>query len=153
MKKPISNILREVAEAPSKKEKLDLLRRNDSHALRSILYTCFDPRVKWLLPPGIPPYRALTENTDQEGQLYHESKHLYLFIEGGNPNLTAKRRIQLFIQMLESLHPDDASLLCSIKDKKMPWKTINVKLIGEAFPGLIKEEEKGIGKDVQRENI
>ena len=42
----------------------------------------------------------------------------------------------MFIQTLESIDPEDAELLCSIKDKKIPYKGITSKLVTEAYPGL-----------------
>jgi hypothetical protein len=61
---------------------------------------------------------------------------MYLFIEGGNPNLTKLKREMLFIQLLEGVHKDDANLLCHIKDKKLPFKTINNDIVKKAFPNL-----------------
>jgi hypothetical protein len=74
--------------------------------------------------------------------LYAEVRKLYLFVKGGNDNLKPLRRETLFIQLLESLAPADADLLCAIKDKKMPYKGIDAKIIREAFPGLLPDEQK-----------
>lgn len=52
------------------------------------------------------------------------------------------RREQLFIQFIEGLEPEDAKLMCSVKDKKIPYKGITAKLVNTAFPGLILEKEK-----------
>ena len=135
MKKSISQILQLVDEAKGK-DKIELLRQNDSFPLRTILQTCFDPNIKWLLPEGAPTYKPAIY-TDIEGRLYNEAKHLYLFLEGGNPNLTNLKRGNIFIQMLESVTPDDAKLLISIKDKKLPYESITVKIVNEAFPDLL----------------
>jgi hypothetical protein len=74
--------------------------------------------------------------------LYSETRRLYIFIEGGNPNIPRVKREALFIAMLESLAPADAKLICAAKDKKLPYKGLTVKLINEAFPGLINEQVK-----------
>ena len=71
--------------------------------------------------------------------LYSVVRKLYLFIEGGNPNLTKMKREQLFINLLESIDKDDAELLVSIKDKKMPYKLITRKFVEKVYPGLINE--------------
>jgi hypothetical protein len=60
-------------------------------------------------------------------------------MEGGNPNLNAIKREQIFIQMLESINADDAELLVAMKDKKSPYKNITKDIVVEAFPGLIQE--------------
>ena len=61
-----------------------------------------------------------------------------MFLEGGNPNLKQAKREQIFIQMLETVSADDASLLLAMKNKKSPYKNITKSIINEAFPGLIK---------------
>jgi hypothetical protein len=72
-------------------------------------------------------------------RLFAEIRRLYLFLKGGNPNLTKLRRETLFIELLESVHPSDAKILIAIKDKKLPYKGLTAKLVKEAFPGLIEE--------------
>ena len=72
-------------------------------------------------------------------RLLAEVRRLYLFIKGGNPNLTKIKREALYIEMLESIHPEDAKLLINIKDKKIPYKGVTLKIIKEAFPNLIEE--------------
>jgi hypothetical protein len=62
---------------------------------------------------------------------------MYLFVEGGNPNLSQLKREQIFIELLESVDPQDAELLVSVKDKKLPYKNINRNLIEKTYPGLI----------------
>ena len=44
------------------------------------------------------------------------------------------RRETMFIEMLESVDFNDAKLLLSLKEKKMPFKSITKKLVMEAFP-------------------
>lgn len=134
----ISQILENTAALKTNKEKVEYLRQNDNSALRMVLQYAMDNRVKWLLPEGAPPYKP-NNNLDQEGMLYSEARRLYLFIEGGNPNLTKLKREMLFIDLIQSVHPKDAELLISIKEKKLPYKGITKKLVNEAFPGLVYE--------------
>jgi hypothetical protein len=69
-----------------------------------------------------------------------EARRLYLFLEGGNPDIKKVKREQMFIGLLESIHPQDAELLCMIKDKKLP-ENITKEIINSAFPGLIEDEQ------------
>lgn len=132
----ISEILQLVEEAPDNELKVEILRSHDSIPLRQILQWTFDSRIKWLLPEGDVPYKP-SPFTEVDGALYSEVRRLYLFVEGGNDSLKPLRREQLFIQLLESLHPDDARLLTFVKDKQLPYKSITPKLVNEAFPGTI----------------
>ena len=59
-----------------------------------------------------------------------------------NLNLTKAKREQLFINFLEMIDPEDAKLIISAKDKKIPYPNITAELVNEAFPGLIKVEPK-----------
>ena len=133
MKLGVAEILEKAGKLKSRKEKIEYLQQNKSVALLKVLGYCFHPSVNWELPEGVPPYKP-NNLEDLEHVFYAEERKLYLFLEGGNPNLKQVRREQLFIEMLESVAPADAKLLCSIKDKKMPIKGITYKLVQEAFP-------------------
>lgn len=138
MRLSISEILENASKLKTKKEKIDYLRQYDNSALRNVLLYALDPSIKFLLPEGAPPFKK-SEYFDGHGILYKEARKLYLFVEGGNPNLTNIRREQLFINLLESVEPKDAELLLNVKDKKIPYAGINKALIKETFPGLINE--------------
>lgn len=137
MKKSIYKILQECAEPKTTKEKVLKLQQYGSSTplIQQILKYAFDPNIKFALPEGEPPYKPC-EFTDQEGRLYSEARKLYLFIEGGNPNLTRVKREMLFIQFIEGIDKDDAKLICSIKDKKLPFKGITSTIVKQAFPGI-----------------
>jgi len=141
MKLGIAEILQKVSGLKTKDEKINALKQVDSFAIRTILQGAFDPRIKWLLPPGEVPYKK-SDLPDLQGSLYNEIRKLYLFVEGGNSNLKQLRRETLFIQLLESVSPEDAELLAAIKDKKLPYKGITAALVKEAYPGLIDEQDK-----------
>lgn len=142
MVKTFYEIFEEVHKAKTKKEKIETLRKYSSGALKMVLGATFDPRVKWLLPEGEPPYKPLPENADQEAGFAGELRKLYLFTAGDTDtqrNLTQTRREQLFINMLESIDPRDAKVLVAMKDRKLPFKTVTKKLVAEAFPHLSKD--------------
>ena len=90
-------------------------------------------------PEGNPPYKE-NQFDDCQPMLYQEVRRMYLFVEGGNDNITKLKREQLFIGLLESLDRDDAKLLCAVKDKKLPYKGITPQIVKDAFPGLIQEK-------------
>lgn len=141
MKISISEILNKCSSLPVN-ERPQYLQQNDSMPLRVVLQYALDPRIEWLLPIGEPPYKP-TEHLDQHGNLYREIRKLHNFIKGGgHPDMHPLKREMLFIQFIEGLDPEDAKLMCSVKDKKIPFKGINAKVINTAFPGRILEKEK-----------
>lgn len=144
MYKSLYEELSVISELKTTKEKIEAIlmhRRRD--AFKALFGLAYDQNIKWLLPEGEPPFKP-TEAVDVEGRLLNEIRRMYLFVEGGNPNLTKSRREFLFIQLLESIHPLDAKLIISIKDRKLPFKGLTKKIAQQAFPDLnieaIKEE-------------
>lgn len=140
MRVGVAEFLEKVSKLKKKEERVEALKANDSFVIRTILQGAFDPRIKWALPEGEPPYKP-TELVDQENVLIHDARKLIHFVEGGNPGLKQIRRETLFIEMLESVAPADAKLLCAIKEKKLPWKGITPEIVEEAFPGLLPHEQ------------
>lgn len=136
MKLGISEILKKASEIKKKSDRIEFLRKNDSVPLRTVLKYAYDPMIKFLLPEGEPPFKK-SDSFESQGMLYSEARKLYLFIDGGNPNLTTAKRQSLFINLLESIDPEDAKLVVAVKDKTIPYKGITEKLVKEAFPGLL----------------
>jgi hypothetical protein len=142
MQKTFHSIFEEVGKATKKADKIAVLHKYSSPQLKQVLGLTFDPTVKWLLPEGTPPYKPLPKSADQESSLYTELRRSYLFYNSGNEtsqNLKNVRREQLFIEMLESIDPDDAKVLIAMKDRKLPYKGLTRKLVAEAFPNLAKD--------------
>lgn len=136
MRKGIAEILKLASEENTIDKRAEVLKKHDSTTLRTILKYAFDKDTKFLLPEGKPPFKPC-DYPGQQGNLYGEMKRMYLFLEGGNPNLTPIRREFLFIQLLENLDPEDAELMCHVKDKKLPYKGITSNTVKKAFPELI----------------
>lgn len=144
MRLGISEILSNTSKLATDEEKIQYLQANDCVPLRQILKYTFDGTIKFNLPEGEPPYNPNTI-PGQQTNLYQEARRLYVFIEGsGAPNLPNIKRETMFIQSLEFVDPQDAKLLCAMKDKTMPYEGITGSLVNQAFPGLIVEpiEEK-----------
>jgi len=128
-------LLEKIGKLRKTQQKVEALRKNDSYVLRVILQGVFDPNVKWLLPPGIPPYTP-NELVDQEHILINEAKKILYFVEGFY-DVPLMKRESMFIELLERVDKKDAELLCSIKDKKLPFPGITVKHVEEALSGLL----------------
>lgn len=138
MKLLISEVLQKVSNAKTKAEKIDLLHQHNSNALRAILIANFDESIISLLPEGDVPFEANdapkgTEHTVLE----KEYRKLYLFFKGGSSSLKQLQRENLFIQMLEGLHEEEANVLILVKDKALGKKyKITRACVEEAFPQI-----------------
>ena len=132
----ISEILEKVSKVKSKKEKVSLLQQYNHPSLRMVIKSSFDPKIEWALPEGDVPY---TRNEAPEGtehsSLSYESRKLYHFIKGGNPQITQNKREMMFVQMLEGLHESEAAVLVAAKDKKLHqvYKGLSKNVVVEAF--------------------
>ena len=137
MKLLMHEVLQKVSNAKTKKEKINLLGRFNTPALRMLFIINFDESVVSLLPPGKVPYQVNeapdgTEHTmlEKEARLFHH------FFKGGS-NVSQNKRETMFIQMLEGLSAGEAEVLTLAKDKKIGkrWK-ITKACVTEAFPSI-----------------
>jgi hypothetical protein len=134
MRKSIAEVLSGIENYTKKNERIEYLRANDHPILRDLLKYMFIPELKFILPEGTPPYTPF--EFEEPGRLWAEVRKLYLFVEGGNPNLTQVRREQLFINMLSGITAADAAVLIAVKDQSPPWKGLTRKIVEEAYPGI-----------------
>ena len=137
MKLLMHEVLQKVSNAKTKKEKIALLGRFNTPALRMLFIINFDESVVSLLPPGNVPYQPNeapdgTEHTTLE----KEARLLHHFFKGGS-NVKQAKRESMFIQMLEGLSAGEAEVLTLAKDKKIGkrWK-ITKAAVSEAFPSI-----------------
>ena len=134
----ISEVLRKVSNAKTKQEKIDLLRKYNSNALRQLLIINFDDSVICELPEGDVPYtpNEAPPGTDHT-RLEHEYKGLYRFFKGG-AKLPGLKRESMFVQLLEGLSAEEAELLVLVKDGRLgdKYKRITKSVVSEAFPQI-----------------
>ena len=120
------------------KRKEVLLKYADVPALKDVLRGTFDDSLKFTLPEGVPPY---TPNRPESvpSTLLKKHKDFGYFVEGGPGDGMPRYKVEkLFIQMLESIHPEDALIVLSMVAKKPPVKYLTKKLTEETFPNLIR---------------
>ena len=134
----LTEILQKVSSAKTKKEKVELLQEYNSQGLRSLLIINFDDSLEFLLPEGEVPSTpndapAGTEHT----RLTQEYRGLYRFFKGGDASIKGMSREQLFVQLLEGLHADEANLLVSACNKDLQSKyRVTKAVVAEAFPQI-----------------
>lgn len=113
-RKFIPEVLAEINEDPSKLNTI----YKDNSALRIIFEYAFLLSKKFELPEGEPPFKQDAAPIGMApANLMMELRRLYIFTP--ERPLPKVRKETLFIQLLESLHPSEAKLLCAIKDQTL----------------------------------
>ena len=135
----ISEILRKISNAKTKKEKVDLFKKHNSPALRQLMIINFDESILSELPEADVPY---TPNDAPVGtdhtRLEQEYRGLYRFFKGGDSRIKSLKRETMFVQLLEGLSAEEAELLVLVKDGRLneKYKRITKAVVSEAFPSI-----------------
>lgn len=142
--KNIYEVFDDFKSAKTRQERIDVLKRNDSYALRNVLLGTFS-NIKFTIKK-VPEYKNVDVPVGLSYSHMTEAlSRVYLFVED-NPRrpegLTEKRETELLVQLLESLEPKEAEVFANMirKDLKIPYLTIN--LINEAFPGWLPDTKE-----------
>ena len=141
----LNEILDYVESQKTKAKKVQALQEYRDDSLTAVLIWNFDDRVQSAIPEGQVPYKEneVPVGTDHTS-LRREWKNLFHFIKGGNDELSSLRRETMFIQMLEGLHPEEAKIICLVKDKNLTQKyKVTRELVAEAFPDIVWGEHRG----------
>lgn len=147
-------IVKKAEELGTREEKVEWLKKNNSQALRTILTVMYDAdNFVWNIPSdSIPPYTPSVHH-DSHGMLYRHSRKMRYFIKGyDGDTLPQYRREFLFIEMLETVDKDDASLLertlLQQPSPDLPYDVVNEGL-GTTIPPQKNDTKKGRkGKNV-----
>ena len=132
----IAEVLTKVNNAKTKDKKIAILKDNDSEALRAIIKSSFDPNIQWVMPEGDVPYKPneVPEGTEHT-RLNQEYRQLWHYIKGADAKTPQFRKEQMFVQLLEGLHVDEAKVICYAKDKVLhqKYKGLSDNVVKEAF--------------------
>ena len=142
-------------------KKVEILKKYEHDSLKAIFIWNFDESVISLLPEGDVPFfgdntmktttmserieDAIKQMSDSSigaidqkySTLRKEYTLLYNFVKGGNDSLNGIRRENIFVNLLEGLHPLEAEIICLCKDKKLQTRyKITKEIVSEAYPDI-----------------
>lgn len=135
----LHEILSLVSKQRTKAKKVEVLKEYECDALKSVLIWNFDETAISVMPEGEVPYKKNEAplGTDHTS-LRKEWKNLYHFVKGGNDSLSSLRRESMFIQLLEGLHPDEAEIICLVKDGNLESKyKLKKDVVQEAYKDIM----------------
>ena len=138
-RKLISEVLTEAGKIVKRDERIKFLQLNKSPGLTDILRINYDESIVSALPEGAPNYRQDDAPKDYQYTILNKAYTQFkYFFKGPVANeMKQIKRESLFLNLLETLHVEEAELLIAAKDKKMKYKGITKKLVKDAFPNLI----------------
>lgn len=138
--KNVYEIFDEFEQAPTRQEKINVLRKNANYVLRSVLQGTFSPNVKFSVekvpyynPSDSPPGLGYTS-------IAQELSRAYLFEENNprvSPALSQDRKEKILIQILEALEKREAEVFMNMLLKKQKVKGLTYNVVKEAFPDLL----------------
>ena len=134
----IHEVLELACKQRSKAKKVEILQEYRDDSITAVLIWNFDDTVESAIPAGQVPYKEneVPVGTDHTS-LRREWRQLFHFVKGGNSTLSSLRRETMFIQMLEGLHPEEAKIICLVKDKRLTEQfKITYDVVKEAYPDI-----------------
>lgn len=112
MQKYLPEVLTEINENPALLQQM----RGDV-ALTVLFKHAFNPEFKFILPEGEPPYKPDAAPLGMSyAVLRQEMRTFYVFCRA---DLKPAKREDLFIQLLENVHPSEAKLMIAVKDQNL----------------------------------
>jgi hypothetical protein len=148
MNEGIGDILKATSEKRTKKDRIAYLKekRQKYPHLFGFLKYMFKAGIQFDLPAGPVQtadgtmlYKPAPKEMDLQNVLYTSLRKIKIFMRGEYPTMNKTKKERLFIELLESVDPDDAEFLIAMKDKKSIYKNVTKKLIQEAFPEETKD--------------
>ena len=138
-RKLVSEVLAEAGKIVIREERIKFLRLNKSPGLTDILRINYDDSIVSVLPLGAPSYKQDDAPKGYEYTILNKAytQFKYFFKGPVSSGMKPLKREGLFLNLLESLNPEEAELLIAAKDKKMKSKGITKRLVNDTFPGLL----------------
>jgi hypothetical protein len=137
--KNVYEVFNDFRNAKTKKDRIDVLKKNDTWIVRQILLGAFHPKIQFDVI--IPEYRKQNMPAGMSySNMTNEIGRVYLFIKD-HPrrpaSLTQKRQTEILIQILEVLEEKEAEVFANMlrKDLKVPYLTQAI--VNEAYEGLL----------------
>jgi hypothetical protein len=152
----LPELLERVSKAKAKDEKISILKQyKNTKALHTVLQGAFHPDIVWDLPEGNPPYKKDDAEYGLTPSFLEKEirKLVYFTAFSGQLIQNKMKREEIFVQMLESIHPSESELLIQMKDKNLKCDGLTSRLVWEAIPGLFPEPPKPVKKTKSKKKV
>jgi hypothetical protein len=138
-RRTVSSFLKECSSLPDKDSRVKYLHDNEFELLKIVLKYAFDRKIRWGIPLGLIDFKPCS-NPDNKFTFYQKAKTLYLYMR--DSKIPKPKRLEMFIELLEMIDPEDAHMLVWVKDntdknRKNPFLGITKQLVQKTWPDLI----------------
>jgi hypothetical protein len=135
-KMTLPEIFKHISDLPATKRSNALNQiANLRKEVKVLMWYIFRKDVTFDLPEGSPPYKEMEIPKNMGlNRLPSEIRKLEYLLPASNLSKIKKEKI--FIEILESVSPEEAKLVLQVKEKKLPYKGITRKLAEEALPEI-----------------
>ena len=147
----LPELISRVKKAKNKQSKIDTLRSyKNTQVLHTILQGAYHPNVAWELPEGAPPYKKDDSDYGLSPSILDREIRKLVYFTSFSGQLIQKpmKREEIFINMLECMHPSESELIIQMKDKNIDG--LDARLVWEAFPNLIPEPPAPVKRKVSK---
>lgn len=150
----LSKLLKIVDTTPSRDDKIQILRDNNSQQLMHLLAMNWDTDLEWHIPFGDAPEYNSFHGNEADGMLFNQMKTIYVFQKGLHPNqlnMKQAQREKKFIDLLNSISANDARMFWAVRNRTLEqiYPSITHKLVDETFSGLL--HRKGKFKEFEKD--
>ncbi|MBF84173.1 MAG: hypothetical protein CL489_06800 [Acidobacteria bacterium] len=149
MERSLHEIFTDVHEETSFAKKATILKENDTYGLRHLLRATYDDGVRWLVPNTRPPFEpndapdwdlagvTLVKEMEKIGRFLEVKKDGEWVTTDQGRGMTKAQVEQLFITLLETLHPSESELVLQSVKGKLDYNGLTKSCVEKAFPGLL----------------
>ena len=142
MNKLVSEVFDEFEKAASKNDRINVLKFNNSIALRKVLHCTFHPNIEFTVKKW-PTFKPSDDPSGLSyGSLHTEIDRVYLFINGHSrrpSTLTEQRSKEILTQMLENMTAKEAYIMLNMMSKNLKVKGLTKEVALAAYPNLFEE--------------
>lgn len=146
-----------IADREKRKATLRAVLENNN-ALAIIVQRTYHPRYNFDLPVGpLPSDIAKKSGHDEAGPMYNNLRRWDILRSAEeqptNAGIMQSKREEQFISLYEAVASKDADLLIAVKDKELPWPTLDCEFVVDAVPELFPESFRSAGKRKDPEKV
>ena len=130
------------------KERIEFLSQKkyaERDIIRRLVFMSYNKSIDILLPPTDPPYKLSDAPKGMNTPFDSETRRLSIFVKGlGYDDMNQSKRENIFIQILESIDPDDSKIFLAATQKKFRIKGLTVPQLNKIFDLNMPVPEKKI---------